>query len=141
MDIRSASANKTIRAPSEWFVGTVLQDFLIEAPEPARVRALRVSFEPGARTNWHTHPLGQSLHILSGVGRVQSWGKPVREVYPGETVWIAPGEKHWHGASPDNAMVHLAIQEHLNGVQAEWLEPVSDEFYLAEIGQIHRLPG
>ncbi len=131
MDIRSAAAIPTKRANPDYFTGTVLQDIIIEAPEPARVRALRVSFEPGSRTNWHTHPLGQTLHVLSGVGRVQAWGGPLREIKPGDTIWIPPGEKHWHGAAPDLAMVHLAIQESLNGEQAAWLEPVTDEIYNA----------
>lgn len=129
MDIRKAGALPSRRASAEYFTGTVWQDVVIEAPEPARVRALRVSFEPGARTNWHTHPLGQTLHVVAGVGRVQSWGGPVREIRPGDTIWIPPGEKHWHGAAPEVAMVHLAIQESLNGVQAEWLEPVSEDDY------------
>jgi quercetin dioxygenase-like cupin family protein len=96
------------------------------------VRALRVYFEPGARTNWHTHPLGQILIVMDGAGRVQSWGGPLREIGPGDVVWIPPGEKHWHGAAPGSAMTHLAIQEALGGEQAAWLEPVSDETYLAD---------
>lgn len=131
MDICKAGAAPTRRASADYFTGTVWQDVIAEAPEPARVRALRVSFEPGARTNWHTHPLGQTLHVLSGVGRVQSWGEPLREIRPGDSIWIPPGEKHWHGAAPDVGMVHLAIQEGLNGVQADWLEPVSDDDYRA----------
>jgi quercetin dioxygenase-like cupin family protein len=129
MDILKVGDAPTRRASPEYFTGTVWQDVIIEAPEPARVRVLRVSFEPGARTNWHTHPLGQTLHVLSGVGRVQSWGGAIREIRPGDSVWIPPGEKHWHGAAPEVAMVHLAIQESLNGVQVEWLEPVSDQDY------------
>jgi quercetin dioxygenase-like cupin family protein len=132
MDIRPAGTIPTRPVNPDYFTGTVWQDAIIEAPEPARVRALRVSFEPGARTNWHTHPLGQTLHVLSGVGRVQSWGGPLREIRPGDTVWIPPGEKHWHGAAPGIGMVHLAIQEALNGKHAEWLEPVTDEVYSAE---------
>ncbi|HSM19821.1 MAG TPA: cupin domain-containing protein [Hyphomicrobiales bacterium] len=132
MDIRSAASTATRRGKSEWFTGTVWQDPIVEAPEPARVRAVSVSFEPGARTAWHTHPLGQTLFVLSGVGRVQSWGEPVREIRPGDSVWIPPGEKHWHGAAPNNAMVHLAIHEALDGVHVEWLEPVPDDVYAAE---------
>jgi quercetin dioxygenase-like cupin family protein len=92
-----------------------------------------VSFEPRARTAWHTHPLGQTLHVLSGVGRVQAWGGPVREIRPGDTVWIPPGEKHWHGAGPSTGMVHIAFQEALDGAHVTWLEPVSDEQYSAAV--------
>ncbi|HEY7643590.1 MAG TPA: cupin domain-containing protein [Hyphomicrobiales bacterium] len=132
MDIKRNGATPTRRAPANYFTGTVFQDPVVEAPEPARLRAARVTFEPGARTNWHTHPLGQTLHVLSGVGRVQSWGGPLQEIRPGDTVWIPPGEKHWHGAAPNNGMVHLAMQEGLNGSHIDWLEPVADEAYLAE---------
>jgi quercetin dioxygenase-like cupin family protein len=132
MEIRPAGMSPTRRGNPEYFTGTVWQDPIIEAPEPARIRGLRVSFEPGARTAWHTHPLGQTLYVVSGVGRVQSWGEPVREIRPGDTIWIPPGEKHWHGAAPQTAMVHLALQESLDGVQVQWLEPVSDEDYAAE---------
>jgi len=107
----------------------VWQDPIIEAPAPARIRSGRVSFEPGARTAWHTHPLGQTLHVLAGVGRVQLWGGPVREIRAGDTVWIAPNEKHWHGASPTVAMVHVAMQEALDGNHVAWLEHVTDEQY------------
>jgi quercetin dioxygenase-like cupin family protein len=129
MEIRHEGKIPTRRASADNFVGTVWQDVINEAPQPARVRVLRVSFEPGARTNWHTHPLGQTLHVLSGAGRVQSWGGPVREIRSGDTIWIPPGEKHWHGAAPDNAMVHLAVQEALDGKQSTWFEPVSEEDY------------
>jgi quercetin dioxygenase-like cupin family protein len=93
-----------------------------------------VRFEPRARTAWHTHPLGQTLHVISGVGRVALWGGPVREIRPGDTVWIAPGEKHWHGAGPDTAMMHIALQEHLDGTHVTWLEHVTDEQYNAKGG-------
>ena len=129
MDIHRSGQRATLQGNADWFTGTVWQDPIMEAPEPARVRALKVSFEPGARTNWHTHPLGQTLHVVSGVGRVQSAGGPVREIRPGDTVWIAPGEKHWHGAGPQTGMTHIAILEAKDGVPAEWLEPVSDEDY------------
>jgi quercetin dioxygenase-like cupin family protein len=129
MEIKSAADAATVRARSEWFTGTVWQDPLLEAPEPARVKVVRVTFEPGARTAWHTHPLGQTLHVLSGVGRAQTWGGPVYELRPGDTVWIPPDEKHWHGAAPHNGMVHLAIHEHRDGVHVDWLEPVTDEQY------------
>ncbi len=127
MDVHRAGKRPTRKANSEWFTGTVWQDPINEAPEPARVRAVVVTFEPGARTNWHTHPLGQTLHVTSGVGRVQKLGEPIQEIRAGDTVWIAPEEKHWHGAAPDNGMVHVAIQEALDGKHIEWMEPVSDE--------------
>ena len=129
MEIRSPGDSPTRRASADWFTGTVWQDAIIEAPSPARIRAVRVSFEPGSRTAWHTHPLGQTLHVLSGIGRVQPWGGPVREIRPGDTVWIPPDEKHWHGAAPTIGMVHLALHEHLDGVHVTWLEQVSDEDY------------
>ncbi len=129
MDIFRAGRRPSIRANPDWFTGTVWQDPVVETPEPARARAVSVRFDPGARTNWHTHPLGQTLHVLSGLGRVQVWGGPVREIRPGDTVWIPPHEKHWHGASPEVAMVHLAIHEALGGSHVDWLEPVSDEDY------------
>ena len=129
MEIKSAADAATVRARSDWFTGTVWQDPLLEAPDPARVKVVRVTFEPGARTAWHTHPLGQTLHVITGVGRAQTWGGPVRELRPGDTVWIPQGEKHWHGAAPHNGMVHLAIHEHRNGVHVDWLEPVTDEQY------------
>jgi quercetin dioxygenase-like cupin family protein len=134
MDIKPAGSVPTRRASPDYFTGTVWQDAIIEAPEPARVRALRVSFEPGARTHWHTHPLGQTLHVLSGVGRAQSWGGPVRVIRAGDSVWFAPGEKHWHGASPEVAMVHLAIQEADGGTTVDWMEPVSEADYMTEPG-------
>jgi quercetin dioxygenase-like cupin family protein len=129
MIINRLGSAKSIRASSSYFTGTVWQDPIIEAPPPAMVRALNVSFEPGARTAWHTHPLGQTIHILSGVGLVQIWGGPVREVRAGDTVYFAPNEKHWHGASPTIAMVHLAIQEAKDGKHVDWMEHVSDEQY------------
>jgi quercetin dioxygenase-like cupin family protein len=129
MDITSPSASPSRKASPDWFTGTVWQDPVIDAPAPARLRAARVSFEPGARTAWHTHPLGQTLHVLSGVGRVQTWGGPVREIRPGDTVWIPPDEKHWHGAAPTQGMVHLAMHESLDGVHITWMEHVSDEDY------------
>ena len=129
MDIHAATDRPTRKGPADYFTGTVWQDPIIVAPEPARVRALRVSFEPGARTAWHTHPLGQTLHVLSGIGRAQAAGGPVREIRPGDTVWIAPGEKHWHGAAPEHGMVHLAFQEALDGKHVEWMEHVTDAEY------------
>ena len=129
MEITKAGSAATRRAPADAFTGTVWQDPIIDAPAPARIRSTRVAFEPGARTAWHTHPLGQTLHVTFGVGRVQTWGGPVREIRAGDTVWIPPDEKHWHGAAPDNAMVHIAFQEHLDGNHVTWLEQVSDEQY------------
>jgi quercetin dioxygenase-like cupin family protein len=129
MKIHRAGERPTMRARADWFTGTVWQDPIVEAPEPARVRAVTVSFEPGARTNWHTHPLGQTLFILSGVGRVQKAGERAQTIKAGDTVWIEPGEKHWHGAGPENHMVHVAMQEALDGKPVEWMEPVSDEDY------------
>jgi quercetin dioxygenase-like cupin family protein len=129
MEITKAGSAPTRRASADWFTGTVWQDPVIEAPDPARIKAARVTFEPGARTAWHTHPLGQTLHVLSGVGRAQTLGGPVRELRPGDTVWIPPHEKHWHGAAPDTGMVHLALHEHLDGTHVTWMEQVSDEDY------------
>lgn len=134
MDIRRLGDTPFRKANPEWFTGTVWQEPIVEAPEPARVRAVRVTFEPGARTVWHTHPLGQTLHVLSGLGRVQSEGGPVREIRPGDSVWIPPGEKHWHGAAPSHGMVHVALQEALDGKHVEWMEPVPDADYTAEPG-------
>ncbi len=121
-------------APSAWFTGTATQDPVFDAEPPSRVRAARVGFEPGARTAWHTHPLGQTLVVLSGTGRAQVLGGPVQVIKAGDTVWIPPGEKHWHGAAPDGPMTHLAIHEHLDGVHVTWLEPDSDEDYAASPG-------
>ena len=129
MEIHSAIDRPSRKGPADYFTGTVWLDPIIEAPAPARVRALRVSFEPGARTAWHTHPLGQTLHVLSGIGRVQAKGGPVREIRPGDTVWIPPDEVHWHGAGPEHAMVHLAFQEALDGKHVAWLEQVTEADY------------
>ena len=115
MDIHLAGSRPTRRAPKEYFTGTVWQDPIIATEAPARLASNRVSFEPGARTNWHTHPLGQTLYVISGVGRVQTKGGPIIEIRPGDVVWIPPGEKHWHGASPANGMTHVAMQEALEG--------------------------
>lgn len=129
MDVRKAGSVARRRGPADWFTGTVFQDPIVAAPAPARVMASTVSFEPGARTAWHTHPLGQTLHVVSGTGLVQSWGEPAHAIAAGDTVWIPPGEKHWHGARPDAAMVHIAIQEQLDGKPVEWLEHVTDRQY------------
>lgn len=129
MEIFIAGTRPTQRASSEYFTGTVWQDPIVSAPEPARLAALRVAFEPGARTAWHSHPLGQTLYVVSGVGRVQSLGGPVREIRPGDVVWIPPGEKHWHGAAPTTGMTHIAMQEGKDGRFADWMEQVTDEEY------------
>lgn len=129
MDIFRAGSKPTKKSSSEWFTGTVWQDPIIEAPEPARVRALKVSFEPGARTAWHTHPLGQTLHIINGTGLVGLRNAQPKIVNAGDTVWIQPNEEHWHGATPTNSMSHIALQEAMNGTVANWLEKVIDEDY------------
>ena len=129
MHITPLGTHPTKRAPADSFTGTVWQDPVIEAPAPARLRAARVHFEPGARTAWHTHPLGQTLHVLAGLGRVQTEGGPIHDIRPGDTVWIPPNEKHWHGAAPTHAMTHLAMQEVLDGTHVTWLEHVTDAQY------------
>lgn len=130
MKLQSYGTEPTKEMTGDYFTGTVWADPVIDAPDPARVRALVVRFDPGARTDWHTHPLGQTLYVLSGLGLVQSWGGPALEIKPGDVVWIEPGEKHWHGASPENPMSHLAIHEALDGEHIHWMEAVSDEQYL-----------
>ena len=134
MDIHLAGSRPTRQAPKQYFTGTVWQDPIIATAAPARIVSTRVCFEPGARTNWHSHPLGQTLYVISGVGRVQTKGEPVREIRPGDVVWIPPGEKHWHGAGPDTDMVHIALQEHLDGKHVTWLEHVTDEQYAKKPG-------
>jgi quercetin dioxygenase-like cupin family protein len=129
MEIRPCGAVPSRRGNPDWFTGTVWQDPVIEAPAPARIRAAFVRFEPGARTAWHTHPLGQTLHVIVGAGRVQKLGEPVQTIRAGDTVWIAPGEKHWHGAAPDCAMTHLAMAEALDGASVQWMEHVTDADY------------
>ena len=129
MIIHPAGARPNKKAPDKWFTGDVWQEPIIEAPEPARIRAIRVTFTPGGRTAWHTHPLGQTLHVLSGAGMVCLRGEAPRRIRPGDTVWIPPNVEHWHGAGPDTGMVHLAMQEALEGTHANWLEHVTDEDY------------
>ena len=129
MDIKRSGSRPSGRGPAEYFTGNVRVDPLIEAKEPARVRGAHVTFEPGARTAWHTHPLGQTLIVTSGCGWVQRQGGPVEEIRPGDVVWFEPGEKHWHGATATTAMTHIAIQEALNGSVVDWMEKVSDEDY------------
>ena len=133
MEIIRADDRPSRLAKAEWFTGRVWQDPVIEAPEPARVRALRVTFEPGARTAWHTHPLGQTLHVLSGVGLVGLRDAAPQVIRAGDTVWIPPGEEHWHGAGPETIMSHLAVQEALEGRVADWLEQVSEVDYLRSV--------
>jgi quercetin dioxygenase-like cupin family protein len=134
MKIHLAGSRPTRQAPSEHFTGTVWQDPIIQAEAPARIVAARVTFEPGARTNWHTHPLGQTLYVLSGIGRFQTKGGPVHEIRPGDIIWIPPNEKHWHGGSPTNGMTHIALQESLEGNYSNWMEPVTDAEYSAKVG-------
>ena len=129
MHITRAGTQASLHGPADWFTGTVRLDPLFASPEPARVAGNAVTFEPGARTAWHTHPLGQTLIVVSGAGRAQREGGPLEELLPGDVVWIAPGERHWHGAAPRTAMTHIAIQEALNGQMVTWLEQVSDEQY------------
>ena len=129
MNIQRAGSQDSVPGPADWFTGTVRIDPLFQAPDPARVGGATVTFEPGARTAWHTHPLGQTLLVTSGLGRVQRDGGPIEEIRPGDVVWFPPGEKHWHGASPTTAMTHIAIQESLDGTAVDWLEQVSDEQY------------
>lgn len=129
MDIRRSGSAPSRRGPSDYFTGSVWQAPIVEAKAPARVRSVTVRFDPEARTHWHTHPLGQTLHVLSGSGLIQKDGEPIQSINPGDSIWIAPGEKHWHGAGPDTGMTHIAIHEALNGSSVEWLEPVSDEQY------------
>lgn len=129
MDIKRSGSRPTKAGPGDYFTGTVRIEPLIEAPDPARVVVASVTFEPGARTAWHTHPLGQTLVVTAGTGWAQRWGGPVEEIRVGDVVWFPPGEKHWHGATAASAMTHTAIQERLGGQTAEWLEQVSDEQY------------
>jgi quercetin dioxygenase-like cupin family protein len=129
MEIKRIGSQPSGAGPSDYFTGTVRIDPLNSAPDPARVVCARVTFEPGARTAWHTHPLGQTLIVTSGFGRIQRLGGSIEEIRPGDVIWISPNEKHWHGASPTTAMTHIAIQEQLNGKNVVWLEKVSDEQY------------
>jgi quercetin dioxygenase-like cupin family protein len=129
MDIKRSGSQPSRKGPAEYFTGTVRIDPLFEAADPARVVGASVTFEPGARTAWHTHPLGQTLFVTAGSGRAQRWGGPIEDIRPGDVVSFAPGEKHWHGASATTAMTHIAIQERLDGKTVEWMEKVSDEQY------------
>jgi quercetin dioxygenase-like cupin family protein len=129
MEIIRAGSRPSGKGPSDWFTGTVRIDPLFNSFDAARVQGAAVTFEPGARTAWHTHPLGQTLLVISGVGRVQRWDGSVEEIRPGDVVWFAPGEKHWHGAAPTTAMTHIAVQEAKDGKTVEWMEKVSDQQY------------
>jgi quercetin dioxygenase-like cupin family protein len=129
MEIKRSGSQPSGKGPAEYFTGTVRTDPLFQPKEPARAVGVAVTFEPGARTAWHTHPLGQTLIVTAGAGRVQRWGGPIEEIRPGDVIWFPPGEKHWHGAAPTTAMTHIAIQEQLDGKTADWMEKVSDEQY------------
>lgn len=129
MDIKRSGSQPSGKGPAEYFTGSVRIDPLFEAKDRARAGGASVTFEPGARTAWHSHPLGQTLIVTAGCGWVQRWGGPIEEIRPGDVVSIPPGEKHWHGASPTTAMTHIAIQEYLDGKAADWMEKVSDEQY------------
>ncbi len=131
MDIQRSGSQPSGKGPAEYFTGVVRIDPVFKAPAPARVLCASVTFEPGARTAWHTHPLGQTLIVTAGCGKVQRWGGPAEEIRPGDVVWIPPGEKHWHGATATTAMTHIAVQEQLDGKAADWLEHVSDSQYVA----------
>ena len=129
MAIKRVGSRPSARGPADWFTGMVRIDPLFQAETPARANGVCVTFDPGARTAWHTHPLGQTLIVTAGLGLVQREGGPVEEIRPGDVIWFAPGEKHWHGASAQTAMTHIAIQEALDGQAVDWLEQVSDEQY------------
>ena len=134
MEIKRAGTQPSGKGPAEYFTGSVRIDPLFGPPDPARVAMALVTFEPGARTAWHTHPLGQTLIVTAGCGWAQREGGPVEEIRPGDVVWFPPGEKHWHGATPTTAMSHIAVQEKLDGKTVEWMEHVGDEQYRAGSG-------
>jgi quercetin dioxygenase-like cupin family protein len=129
MEIKRAGSQPSTKGSAEYFTGTVRIDPIFEPTAPARVRGASVTFEPGARTAWHTHPLGQTLIVTAGCGLAQRWGGPIEQIRPGDVIGFSPGEKHWHGATPSTAMTHIAIQEQLDGKAVEWMEKVSDEQY------------
>ena len=129
MEIKRSGSQASTKGPAEWFTGNVRIDPLFQPTEPARVASALVTFEPGARTAWHTHPLGQRLIVTAGCGRAQREGGPIEEIRPGDVVWFPPNEKHWHGAAPTTAMTHIAIQEQLDGKAVEWLEKVTEQQY------------
>jgi len=129
IEITRTGSKPSVKGPADWFTGTTRIDPLFDPNESARAGAAHVTFEPGARTAWHTHPLGQRLIVTSGLGWVQGEGGPVQEIRPGDVIWFPPGLRHWHGATPTTAMTHIAIQEQLNGKVVDWMEKVSDEQY------------
>jgi quercetin dioxygenase-like cupin family protein len=129
MEIKRTGTQPSSKGPADWFTGNVRIDPLFQPADPSRTASASVTFEPAARTAWHTHPLGQRLIVIAGCGRAQSWGGPIEEIRPGDVVWFPPGEKHWHGAAPATAMTHIAIQEQLDGKAVEWLEKVTDGQY------------
>jgi quercetin dioxygenase-like cupin family protein len=131
MEIKRSGSQASRKGPAEYFTGMVRIDPVFDAPEPARIRCASVTFEPGARTAWHTHPLGQTLFVIAGLGLAQRWDGPVEEIRPGDVVWFPAGEKHWHGAAPSTSMTHIAMQEALNGSPVDWMEKVSDKQYQA----------
>jgi len=129
MEIKRSGTQPSSKGPADWFTGAVRIDPLFPAHDPARAVGASVTFEPGARTAWHTHPLGQTLIVTAGCGRVQRWGGTIEEIRPGDVIWFPAGEKHWHGAAPTTAMTHIAIQEQLDGKTVDWMEHVTDEQY------------
>jgi quercetin dioxygenase-like cupin family protein len=129
MDIKRIGSQPSNKGPADWFTGTVRIDPLFQTSAPARAAGASVTFEPGARTAWHTHPLGQTLIVTAGCGLAQRWEGPIEQIRPGDVIWFPPGEKHWHGATPTTAMTHIAIQEQLDGKLVDWMEKVSDEQY------------
>ena len=131
MDIKRSGSQPSSKGQAEYFTGSIRIDPLFEAKEPGRAGGVSVTFEPGARTAWHSHPLGQNLIVTTGCGLVQSWGGAVEKIRPGDVIWSSPGEKHWHGATPTTAMTHISIVEQLDGKSADWMEQVSDEQYQA----------
>jgi quercetin dioxygenase-like cupin family protein len=134
MEIKRVGSQPSTKGPTDWFTGTVRIDPLFQAPDPARVTGASVTFEPGARTAWHTHPLGQTLIVTAGCGWVQREGERIEEIHPGDVVWFQPGERHWHGATPTTAITHIAIQEAQNGKAVDWMEKVTEPQY----SQSHR---
>ena len=133
MEIQRNGSRASAQGPAEWFTGRVRVDMLFDPQPPARASGAGVTFEPGARTAWHSHPLGQTLIVTAGCGRVQRWGGPVEDIRPGDVVRIAPGEKHWHGAAPTTAMTHIAVQEQHDGKSADWMEGVDEAQYAAAL--------
>jgi len=134
MDIKRSGSQPSSKGPAEYFTGTVRIDPLFQANDPPRSHGASVTFEPGARTAWHTHPLGHTLIVTAGCGLAQGWGGPIEQIWPGDVIWFPPGEKHWHGATATTAMTHIAIQEQLDGKAVDWMEKVSDEQYQARSG-------